>query len=708
MIFFSFKLKQKILSVILFVIFMVMIVSSLVVSYVTYGQNVAATNANLVVGVNNIKNKIQEVRQDLFKKIGQMDTVFKVSENVKFIGEFKKDYDLGMTESAFVDLANAMFATASANNIQKLAVYDAQGELVAFAEQKEEGNLLAGFYYVNPEKTFKTTRIKGTDDLKKSQWETGALISDLDSKLLEPPTTATTPESHLIRQGDHLVLSILVPVMVDDYNKETDKMEPRRFGVVVLSKLLDNAFVAQMAELTGMHVNIFAGETLAAGNLSSYASLKKQGVLLAAPVGWSLETQAAIPGVITVDTNKYFQALLPIYTGSALCGAISVLTSNKTVMENTLQLVYTLVIVYLCCIVLIIPVALFFSGTMVKSLVKVTASLKDVAEGEGDLTQRIRITSKDEIGELSHWFNLFIEKLQNMIQDISKSSQSLSGSVDVTKGASRDISDNSSQMLDTTRTVTQSTHEMSSQITSISGVVGQAADNLDIVASATEEMTATINEIAKNAESARSMSTETKGKIKTASVKVTQLGMDAKEIDGFTASINDISEQTNLLALNATIEAARAGEAGKGFAVVAGEIKELARQTATATQDIKGKIDNIMLSSGDTVTEMGVILKAFGDMNDVVNEIASAIEEQSATTKEIADNTATVAMGINDVNTNITQVDLLTSDIATQMETVNQASGKMSENCTNINKDTQEMGTQTARLDQLINRFKIE
>jgi len=146
-----------------------MIVSSLVVSYVTYGQNVAATNTNLVVGVNNIKNKIQEVRQDLFTKISQMDTVFKVSENVKFIGEFKKDYDLSMTESAFVDLANAMFATASANNIQKLAVYDAQGELVAFAEQKEDGNLLAGFYYVNPEKRFKTTRIKATDDLKKSR-----------------------------------------------------------------------------------------------------------------------------------------------------------------------------------------------------------------------------------------------------------------------------------------------------------------------------------------------------------------------------------------------------------------------------------------------------------------------------------------------------------------------------------------------------------
>jgi methyl-accepting chemotaxis protein len=479
---FSFKLRQKILSVILFVILIVMVVSSLVVSYVTYGQNVAATNANIVVGVNNIKTKIQEVRQDLFKKMGQMDTVFKVSENVKFIGEFKKDYDLGMTESAFTDLANALFSTASANHIQKMAVYDTTGELVAFAEEKKDGSLLAGFYYVNPEKSFKTTRIKATEDLKKSRWETGASISDLDSKMLEPLTTATTPESRLTRQGDQLALSILVPVMVDDYNKETDKMEPRRFGVVVLSKLLDKAFVAQMSTLTGMHVNIFAGENLAVGDLVAYVSLDKEGLPSAAPEGWVLEEQAAIPGEIKVDADKYFQGLLPIYTGNAFSGAISVLTSNKIVMANTLQLVYTLVIVYLCCLVLIIPVALFFSGTMVKSLVKVTASLKDVAQGEGDLTQRIQITAKDEIGELSHWFNVFIEKLQTMIQDISKSSGSLARSVDVTKGASRDISDNSTQMLDTTQTVTRSTHEMSSQISAISRVVGQSSDNLDIVA----------------------------------------------------------------------------------------------------------------------------------------------------------------------------------------------------------------------------------
>lgn len=706
--FFSFKLKQKILSVIVLVVCIVMIVSSLVVSYVTYGQNVAATNANLVTGVNNIKNKIEEVQQDLFKKINQMDTVFKVSENVKFIGEFKKNYDLGMTESAFADLANAMFATASANNLKRLAVYDAAGELVAFAEQKTDSTLLAGYYYVNPEKLFKFARINGTQDLKKSQWETAPQVLDLESNITEPPKTATIPEGSLGRLGGHLALSISVPIMVDDYNKKTKQMEPRCFGVVVLSKLLDQAFADQMAELTGMHVNIFAEETLAGGNLPSYSTLDKGTLSLTASADWTLKQQRAIPGAIEAEKIKYFQGLLPIYSDKRLAGAIALLTSNKSVKDNTRQLVYTLVIVYLCCIVLIIPVALFFSGTMVKSILRVTSSLKDAAQGEGDLTQRIPIASKDEIGELSHWFNVFIEKLQNMIRDISQSSQVLSHSVDVTREASRDISDNSDQMLDTTKRVTQATTEMSSQISAISQVVGQSSDNLDIVASGTEEMTATINEIAKNAEAARAMSAQTHEKIEAASAKVNQLGTDAKQIDGFTAAINEISEQTNLLALNATIEAARAGDAGKGFAVVAGEIKELARQTAMATQDIKSKIDTILRSSDDTMDEMASILKIFGDMNDVVTDIASAIEEQSATTKEIADNTATVASGISDVNTRISQFDTLTIDIANQMEKMNRASVKMSENCKHINGDTEEMGAQTDKLDILINRFVIK
>ncbi len=704
------KLKQKILGVILLVVLTVMIVSSLVVSYVTYGQNVGTTNAKLVVGANNIKVKITEIQEDLIRKVSQMDTVFKVSENVKFIGEFKMDYDLSMTETGFMDLTNALMATATANNIDDMVIYDVNGELLAFSEQQADGQYLVGYYYVNPEKAFKYTRIAQDGDAKKSSWEVNSQVNGgngLRNSLTRSDMTETT-SSRLGKQGKNLSLSISVPVMVDDYNKDTDKMEPKLFGYVLLSKILGKDFVSQMAELTGLHVNIFAGDTLSFGDLPDYSAIGRDGILNTVDKSWTLKTQEVLPSILDMENKKYFQGILPVYSKEKFTGAIAVLTSNKTVMDNTLQVVYTLVIVYLCCIVLIIPVALFFSGTMVKSILNVTASLKDVAQGEGDLTKRIQIKSKDEIGELSHWFNLFVEKLQVMIADISTSSQALSHSVQVTKKESGDLSKNSKQMLDTTHSVTQSTNEMSSEISSISGVVGQASDNLDIVASSTEEMTATINEIAKNAETARAMSVETGEKIEAASGKVNQLGVDAKDIDGFTESINEISEQTNLLALNATIEAARAGEAGKGFAVVAGEIKTLATQTAKATQDIKLKIDNIMRSASVTVDEMDEISKTFGDMNEVVNEIASAIEEQSATTKEIADNTATVAAGISDVNASVSQFDGLTTEVAGEMDAVNQASSNMSENCTHINGDAEEMGKQTQKLDGLINRFVIK
>ncbi|HCY88460.1 MAG TPA: hypothetical protein DHV36_25215 [Desulfobacteraceae bacterium] len=704
----SLKLKHKILGVIVLVVCLVMVASSLVVSYVTYNQNVSATNANLLVAANNVKTKILETQEDLARKLTQMDTVFKVSENVKFLGDFKKDFDLSMTESGFMDLANALFATTTVNGLASLTLYDAAGELLAFSERKANGKLLAGFYYINPEKAFKYAIVSETDDLKGSQWTSVPALDDLASPLNRPGVTETAISGNLSRLGNDLSLSVYVPVMLEAKNKETRKKELMLFGFIIATKTLDQVFVDQMAELTGTKVNLFTGDALSYGNLGAYDKIDTAAIPMTADTGWTLADQPVLPGKVAVADQAFYQGLVPVYEGTAYQGTVAVLTSGKTIMENTLHVVYTLVIVYLSCLVLIIPLALFFSGNMVKSILMVTASLKDVAEGEGDLTKRIEIRSGDEIGELSRYFNLFIERLQTMIADISESSQVLSGSVTVTRKRAVDISEGSGKMLEVTRSVTQSTSEMSGEISSISNVVGQASDNLSIVASSTEEMTATINEIAKNAESARAMSNETGQKISAASKSVNKLGVEAKEINAFTESITDISDQTNLLALNATIEAARAGEAGKGFAVVASEIKDLATQTAAATQDIKVKIDNIMKASASTSEEMVTISKTFGNMNDVVNEIASAIEEQSATTKEIADNTATVANGIGDVNTSISQFDGLTTEIAREMTAVNEASTRMSENGTHINRDTEEMRRQTDRLDNLINRFVIK
>lgn len=702
----SFKLKQKLLGVIILVVFIVMTVSSLVLSYVIFQQNVDVTHANLEKGIRIVKAKLTETREDLSRKTAQMNRLFKVNENVKFMADFKTSFDLSMTEPACMDLASALFATASANGLQKMAIYDVNGELVAFSEKMPDGRRLTGFYYVNPEKAFKFTRVPDNGDLQKSNWESGPSVPDLACPLNRPPYTETDTKGFLGRSGGNLSLYLTVPVLMAVVNKDSDKNESRAVGHVTLSKALDQTFLEEISDLTGMLVNIFSGNTLALGQLTAYNRVEAP----APPPGdsWELEKQDPVLGTVAAGDQTFRQAVLPVYEDGGFSGAVTLMGSDETVLDNTLQVVFTLIIVYLCCLVLIVPIALFFSGRLVRSILRVTANIRDVAEGEGDLTQRIDIRSRDEIGELARYVNLFIEKLQKMIVDIAASSDALSRSVEKTREKAGEISANAADMSEVTHGVTAATGEMSGEISAIAATVGEASDNLDIVAASGEEMTATINEIAKSAERARAMSRETGEKIRIASGKVNRLGSDASEIDAFTEAINEISEQTNLLALNATIEAARAGEAGKGFAVVAGEIKDLAQQTARATRDIKLKIDNIQASSTETVAEMTRISETFGDMNDVVNEIASAIEEQSATTREISGNTATVAGGIGEVNNSISQFDNLTSDIASDMERVNQASGAMSENCTRINADTGEMAGQTRKLDELIHRFKIE
>ena len=262
-------------------------------------------------------------------------------------------------------------------------------------------------------------------------------------------------------------------------------------------------------------------------------------------------------------------------------------------------------------------------------------------------------------------------------------------------------------MLDLTKSTTEAAGLMSKDVSSIAQVMEEATGNLNIIASSAEEMTATVSEIAKNASEAKDMSTDTAQKVSTASESVIQLGKVADDIDACIESINSVYEQTKLLALNATIEAARAGEAGKGFAVVAGEIKALANQVALVTLDIKEKIDNIKTSSGRTSMEMKTIVETFNHIDDIVTNIAGAIEEQSVTTKEIAANTTKTASGVTDVNERISGLDQSASGIARDMDQLNASGSHVSQDSGHIRTDMITMRGHTQKLDALVGKFVI-
>ncbi len=347
------------------------------------------------------------------------------------------------------------------------------------------------------------------------------------------------------------------------------------------------------------------------------------------------------------------------------------------------------------------------SGKISGPLKEASAMVKDIAEGEGDLTVRLKVESTDEVGELSKGFNTFVGKLQEMVKKISNSSRE----VDLSSGDLSEISRLlSTEVEDTARrsvNVAASTEDMDTNISSVAAAMEESTTNLNLVVAAAEEMTSTISEIARNAEKARHISQEAVSQASSASGKMDILEKTAKEIGKVTDAISDISEQTNLLALNATIEAARAGEAGKGFAVVANEIKDLAIQTANSTRDIKKQIDAIQSTTALSVSEINLISKVITDINEIVATIAASVEEQSVVTKEISGNIAQASQGIALVNENINHSSSVSNEIAKNISGVSQATDKIAESGRKVETSSRRLKDMASELKLILDGFKV-
>jgi len=194
--------------------------------------------------------------------------------------------------------------------------------------------------------------------------------------------------------------------------------------------------------------------------------------------------------------------------------------------------------------------------------------------------------------------------------------------------------------------------------------MGEATNDLSSVSEATSKLSATVLEIAGNSEKARAISEQANTQAQSVSSLMGQLEESALEIGKVTETIMSISAQTNLLALNATIEAARAGTAGKGFAVVAGEIKELANQTAQATDDIKGKIAGMQSAADGAINDIQGISRIIGEVGEIVANIAVAIEEQATVTRDVAANIERVTSGVKEATDRINETASASRSIA--------------------------------------------
>jgi methyl-accepting chemotaxis protein len=321
--------------------------------------------------------------------------------------------------------------------------------------------------------------------------------------------------------------------------------------------------------------------------------------------------------------------------------------------------------------------------TITGSLGHLTRMIQNIAEGEGDVTTRLEVAGgfgNDELGEVSRFFNLFMDKLQTILRGVAAHTQKLSNA--------------SQQLLEVSKQIAVNSKETAVQSNSASRATQQVTDNLQGLSTGAGEMMSTIQNIAANTSEAAQVAASAVSAAQAANATVAELGQAGMEIGVVVKDITTIAQQTNLLALNATIEAARAGEAGKGFAVVANEVKELAKQTAKATEDISRKITAIQVGTKSAVEAIGTVSAVITQINNISATIATAVEEQSATTNEMTRNAREAASGASDISVNI--------------EGAAQAAEGTSSRAEESQKAAQELASIATQLSGLMRQFKIE
>ncbi len=334
-------------------------------------------------------------------------------------------------------------------------------------------------------------------------------------------------------------------------------------------------------------------------------------------------------------------------------------------------------------------------------------SLKDIAQGEGDLSAHIDVRSNDELGQVAQYFNQFLESLRLIIQDIKTRAVATSTASDSLKDISQALSNGANDTNRLAESVAAAAEEMSVSMKNVADSMDQTSRNISMIATAAEEMTATVGEIAGNADRARVVSATSVDTVKKVALTMDQLGVSAREIDRVTETINEISAQTNMLALNATIEAARAGQAGKGFAVVANEIKELARQTAVASEDIRERVSGIQASTANAGADIGAVTSIISEVDGIMSGIAAAIEEQAAVTQDIARNIAQASQGVEGTNLNIAQSAEVTGSIAKDIHGVTHAIGEIVRSSDTLLVSAEDMASGAAEQEKIVSKFKL-
>lgn len=337
-------------------------------------------------------------------------------------------------------------------------------------------------------------------------------------------------------------------------------------------------------------------------------------------------------------------------------------------------------------------VAMFIIKKALAPLTTLSSAMEALSKGDGDLTQRISVNSKDEIGTLAHHVNAFIAKLQEIVRDIADSSSQLNEQSEVSTNVARQTSDGLTVQLHEISQIATAVHEMSATAEEVANNAQMTADS---AISSTENCEQGKQVIIRNQDSITNLAQQ----VENASGIIQELEKNALDINAILSTISDIAEQTNLLALNAAIEAARAGEQGRGFAVVADEVRVLSQRTHSSTDEIREMIETLQKNSVSAVESMQRSQDLAQSSVDDANNATTALEEIASSIQQISDMASHISNAASEQRT-------VTGEVSKNIQLVNDVSDKMSTEADNSRHLSEELRGIAQQLNSQVQLFK--
>lgn len=402
------------------------------------------------------------------------------------------------------------------------------------------------------------------------------------------------------------------------------------------------------------------------------------------------------------DIQKHLHAAVIIAEDTAEEILSVVETKEKTVERWSIIIVIILSSTFMV-------LSYFIFSSIIKPIFSTINLLKDIAEGEGDLRKRLPFDTNinTELNTLAKWFNIFIERVGDIVRQNKESINTLAASSEEQSASATEISASTEEMTSQSTAITQTAEETSNNLSSVAQSAENMNSSIQSIATAIEQMSATVAEISKSCIEESTISDQANTRAKSTNSTIEKLVQSSQEIVKVLDTIRDIADQTNLLALNATIEAASAGDAGKGFAVVANEVKELAKQTTLATDDISRQIEEMQTSTNESVSAIGDISAVIERINSISQSIASAVEEQSSTIRDIAETISSINQSSNTLTSDIQASTHSVSEISNNMSGFNQALSEIANGISQVERSTNDLSKMAGHLKSSVGKFTI-